>query len=392
MRRRPGLLRASALSLSLLSLAVLAPAAPPERSAAAPPAAAPAAGSEVTEAELRRLLADCRAAVERRPTQDAELARLARALRPIRRVRRDDGRRVLEVNLRRDADILQSLVGTNTRTGAPADVRARFAALEKVVRRPGPAASPDPVLQAREILKEKQFARDPELETPGADLPWMEKVRKWVTDMFDRMLKGIGRFLRWLFGRWRFNPSAPRWQGVGDVVLLVLYFLAAVAASVALYWLGRMGWTSYLRKTGRLKEDPGGPTGLDLTEEGITDPLASARDQADRGDYRSAIRLAYIASLRRLEGSGMLVLEKNRTNWEYQRALRAKDGAAYDRMLPATRLFDRVWYGRRPGTRDEYESVLRVHDALPDTPPPSAAESPDESPAAADARQRGNDW
>ena len=41
-----------------------------------------------------------------------------------------------------------------------------------------------------------------------------------------------------------------------------------------------------------------------------------------------ALRLAYIASLRRLEAAGLLVLEKDKTNWEYQRGLRSRSPAA----------------------------------------------------------------
>jgi|GEM_PF-7043589 hypothetical protein len=356
-------------------------------------AAAPAAArqaDEMSEAEYRRWAADARAAVDRSRLSDAEVQELARRIRPVKRIRLADGT-TLTVDLKRDADVLQSLVGRAAAPGpAPADVRDRFTALSEVVTGQAPAkpATPDPTLQAAAILKEKQFEREPEFV--GKDLPWTEQVRKWVRDVVDAALRSLGRFLRWLFGRWTLNPNLPRLQGVGDVILLIIYFLAAVAACIGLYYLGRFGWTAYQRRSGRFKDEPGGPTGLDLSEEGVDDPLSAAHEMAQQGEYRSAIRYAYIASLQRLEGAGLLVLEKNRTNWEYQRELRAVDHRAHEALLPATRLFDRVWYGRRAGTREEYEAVVGVYNALRSAAPP-APDTTGQGPAARNG-DKGNTW
>ena len=85
-------------------------------------------------------------------------------------------------------------------------------------------------------------------------------------------------------------------------------------------------------------------TGLDLDDLGIADPLAHARALAEQSDFREAVRYVYIASLRKLAGSGLVTLQENRTNWEYQRSLRSRSATVYDTLLPGTRLFDRIWY------------------------------------------------
>jgi hypothetical protein len=45
--------------------------------------------------------------------------------------------------------------------------------------------------------------------------------------------------------------------------------------------------------------------------------------------------------------------------------LRGTSRPVYDTLLPATRLFDRVWYGEENATEAEYQRVVAVHDALP---------------------------
>ena len=69
-----------------------------------------------------------------------------------------------------------------------------------------------------------------------------------------------------------------------------------------------------------------------------------------------------------LQRAGLLVLADDRTNWEYQRALRGRADAAYQSLLPVTRDFDRIWYGHRRATRAEYDRAVAAHDALPDPP------------------------
>jgi len=45
--------------------------------------------------------------------------------------------------------------------------------------------------------------------------------------------------------------------------------------------------------------------------------------------------------------------------------LRSRSRTLSATLLPGTRLFDRVWYGRREATAEEFESLIRLHDALP---------------------------
>jgi hypothetical protein len=90
-----------------------------------------------------------------------------------------------------------------------------------------------------------------------------------------------------------------------------------------------------------------------------------ARQRAHSGDYRDAFRLAYIAMLVALDSDGQVRLHHAHTNWEYVRGLKARDlNRLHDIMLPATRDFDRIWYGFHPADQSDFERIERSFAAI----------------------------
>jgi hypothetical protein len=225
---------------------------------------------------------------------------------------------------------------------AVAEASARLRALDNTLR-PGRAAAPpgrntpDPRQQVRAILQTDEFRRAMSDVAPRES--WLE--RQW-----NRMWAAIERWWRGLFGNRRWSGPNLRLNWLRDTVLFlwnIRWWLLGAFLAVVLWLL--------LRKRGdelaglfrrRRRQRSGGAHGGDLAlDDDTPDPLGAARERAAAGDYRGAVRLAYIASLRKLQNAGLLVLERDKTNWEYQRALRGRSRAAHDTLLPATRLFDR---------------------------------------------------
>jgi len=281
----------------------------------------------------------------------AQATALRERFQAILAVSRRDGRLVTVDNSREIATL--DRMGAHPGRPAGAADAARVALLGDLMA-PGRPLPPrgDPGDLARQILAAREF------KDAAAPVP----PRTWWDDLMESIQKKIQDFLNRLFGGNR-GPSGKAVPGLAPFVVYTLYFLAAVGALIGLYYLARwlMEHRSVRRRTGAL-------AGLDLDEFALPDPLGSSRDLAERGDYRGALRLAYIASLRRLAQAGLLVLQENRTNWEYQRSLRRRSTLAYDVLLPATRLFDIVWYGGRQATLAEYEIVAAAHDGLPAAP------------------------
>ena len=238
--------------------------------------------------------------------------------------------------------------------------------MEGLLTSSGPTgAKGDPRAQADQVLAGKEFAglRKPQKETKSVVPNWWVRFTKWGREMAERFAQWLDKLFRN-----RRAPNAPNLTGVKAFVKFLqflLYFVLAVTGIVAIYLLARTavarGWLKNLRKR---KRETASDLQVDLSGDGIVDPLGNARALAAKGAYRDAVRMAYIASLRRLRENGLLVLEPNKTNWEYQRELRRRSRPAFDTLLPATQMFDRLWYGRHPGTAEEFGEAVRVHDAL----------------------------
>lgn len=307
-----------------------------------------AAAQTMPLARYREAVAASRSALERGLTRE-RAERLAGQLKAVRTVTYPDGQRVAVDNRQLAALLDKASVGSAAdRKKTRAEIVARLRALDRAL---SPTALPaqtavDPREQARRLLATEEFRRGFQ-ETPPKS--WWE--RQW-----ERILKAISDF----FGRLRGPQMGSGGAALGQFLIFLLYFVAVVAGVIALYALG----TALRERRRRLRRTGG--MGLSDLDDDLPDPLGAAREHAAAGDFRGALRLAYIASLRRLSGAGLLTLEPDKTNWEYQRALRGRSGDAYQTLLPVTRDFDRVWYGRNPATREEYERAVAAHGALPE--------------------------
>jgi hypothetical protein len=67
------------------------------------------------------------------------------------------------------------------------------------------------------------------------------------------------------------------------------------------------------------------------------------REALDRGDYKTAIRIYYVSSLRELAEKGIIQWKKEKTNCDYVLELGA--ASQYKVFKDLTLLFERIWYG-----------------------------------------------
>jgi hypothetical protein len=334
-------------------------------------------------AQYRRLIADYDR-LSQRGMSFAEADAFKRRFQSLLAVSLPDGRLVTLENSREIATLARATAAHGP-WKADASDRARIALLDEMVKR----AVPLPPRGDAHRLAEAILAR---AEFMNATAP-APKKSKWET-FLENIQNAIRDFLNRLFRR-QPAPEAKPVPWLAQFVVYTLYFFAAVGALIGLYYIGR--WALEYRKARR-----GGPVraGFNQGELALPDPLAASRQFAERGDFRGALRLAYLATLRRLSHAGLLTLQENRTNWEYQRALRTRSTLAYDVLFPATRLFDAVWYGDRPATRAEYEAVVAAHDALPPnlssitstTASSSARSESGTAPTTVSERRDGNPW
>ncbi len=268
-----------------------------------------AKGNTVPQDEYRALVQECRAFLNAREIDPATAKKLALRLRAIGSVVRPSGQ-TFPVDTKPESDALDAILGTTP----DKKLQQRFAVLEEQLSTGVPTpAKKDSHATAEQILAAGEFktSRPEKLEGKGWDwsflprwlkpvgtaleptLRWIgngfKKLGKWFAKGIDGFFRGIGKFFRWLANRFpqpkgKWNAKNP-FASLGNNVLLTLIFLATVAAIVGVYFFTRYLFDLYEIRTGRRKRASGALGGdLDLSDEGITDPLNTARERAAQTD------------------------------------------------------------------------------------------------------------
>jgi hypothetical protein len=93
--------------------------------------------------------------------------------------------------------------------------------------------------------------------------------------------------------------------------------------------------------------------------------LNSARGFVQQGDYRSAIRQLYLATLLILDERGKLRYDPTLTNREYLHQSQT-DPRTVAALAPIVETFDRTWYGMQPVSRAEFDVFNRQLETVQD--------------------------
>jgi hypothetical protein len=95
--------------------------------------------------------------------------------------------------------------------------------------------------------------------------------------------------------------------------------------------------------------------------------LRLARQKAEEGDLRQALRALFLAALSLLGAQGLVLIRKSKSNFDYERELRRKlnSVSGLDEIFSADRkLFERCWYGAYPVTIVEFEQSDSLYQRL----------------------------
>lgn len=93
--------------------------------------------------------------------------------------------------------------------------------------------------------------------------------------------------------------------------------------------------------------------------------IRAAREAAARGDFREAVHSAYWAGIVHLEDSGVIESDRTRTPREYLRAvadsssdLATPPAKLRDSLAALTSRLERVWYGLRPASAEDFQECM----------------------------------
>jgi len=160
-----------------------------------------------------------------------------------------------------------------------------------------------------------------------------------------------------------FSGSRPRGRlsgPVGLVMVLRVAILLIVAAALIFgavklvqLFLGRQKPVKKAETREALGEEiPEDATAADL--------FALASDLARQGEYRKAIRRAYIAMLCEFDRRGKLRLGQSMTNRDYLDAMRSEQ-LIYPTFSLMTFAFERAWYGQERATEEQFQKFVTLY-------------------------------
>lgn len=225
------------------------------------------------------------------------------------------------------------------------EITGRLSMLERRLRESTEvgATADETQTQLQRILAREEY--QPDAQQDSFLRAWLRKIQEL-----------IDRFLIWLFTR-----NNPAGTPSNTTVRLLRYLILGVTGLAALIGLAllfrRFRWQPKRRKTAaaeEVREVLGERLDAELTAE---DLLREAAEMARKGDFRGAIRRAYIALLCELEQRGKLKLHRSKTNSDYLHELNPQT-ESYEQVADLTYQYERVWYGHSAATLEDYAGFI----------------------------------
>jgi hypothetical protein len=206
-------------------------------------------------------------------------------------------------------------------------------------------------------LQKPEFAwRLPRVEEETTAPGFLDGVLQWLHKTLRAIFRFIGEILKaiidWIFGRLpSVSPSESKGRGFPPIQK-ILYVLIAVLVLI-LAWFG---WKTWKARKPRVVAESVPVAMPDLRADDVhadqlpeDEWLALVRDLMQKGEFRLALRAAYLAGLAHLGGRDLLSLARHKSNLDYWRELRRRARsqpplltAFEDNLL----VFERAWYGR----------------------------------------------
>ncbi|MGW8302698.1 MAG: hypothetical protein ACWGNO_11545 [Desulfobacterales bacterium] len=229
----------------------------------------------------------------------------------------------------------------------------------------------DEVMQRREFVwrmpRETIAEEKKEPEGPIAS------VVAWIIDKAAKALNTainwIDKLIDWLLG---LMPGAERHTASPDANWVSSVRTAVIALLIALLAaLGYILWRSWRRRQAAQTEIAAAVESIpDLEDEdtGADDLPANrwldlARQLAEKGSLRLAIRAFYLASLAGLADHELITIEKFKSNRDYEMELHRR-AHQKEGLLPAfsksIEIFERVWYGMYKISRPDLDNFAAI--------------------------------
>lgn len=173
---------------------------------------------------------------------------------------------------------------------------------------------------------------------------------------FQQLSQHIGEWFEGLFGSRNPNAPDPQLPEIPDWLLKGLFWLILIGAIAWAIWQLYRLFRPYLAPYWHTQQ----------ADHAVIEPLSVKRTPPEwlqqaqaahqQGDYRTACRFLYLASLQQLNDRGIILQDLSRTDGEYLSLMRTQDLAhpyqviihiheriCFDRVTASPEIYDRCW-------------------------------------------------
>lgn len=229
-------------------------------------------------------------------------------------------------------------------TGAWAqEVAALAQPAKSVVGRPPLQLRQPSAERLQELRASKDFRYEQDLRP---DVSFWERFWRHIGDFLDSLLKGKGEYSFWR------------------------YLLYALAIGISVYVILKLLDVQFDGLFGR--KVPAAALAYETYRENIheIDFKALLEEAETQKDYRRAVRLYYLLTLKTLTDQGLIQWKPGKTNWSYVQELQGSD--LRPRFMALTQSFEYIWYGGSPLEAPAFTEVRQAFLAFTQSLNPAA--------------------
>jgi Domain of unknown function (DUF4129) len=229
------------------------------------------------------------------------------------------------------------------------EISARLARLRQSVKAAQTAedrALNDQRSRLDDILTRPEYK--PEEERESVIARWIREIKEFIVRTLMKLFGGS-------------SARAPQTGGAGLVMVFQLLIFLAVIVALAFGAMKLARQFLFRKKPAEEAPETREALGEEIAEDATAaDLFAMASELARQGEYRKAIRRAYIALLCDFDQRGKLRLGRSKTNRDYLNAMRSEQ-RIYPTFSVMTYAFERAWYGQERATEEEFRNFVTLY-------------------------------
>jgi hypothetical protein len=192
------------------------------------------------------------------------------------------------------------------------------------------------------------YRRDPAFDYSehNAEMTWWDRFWQWVWDVWTNFWDWVARMFQKLFGSVSAGAHAA---SVFRLIIIIMF------AGMIIYLVSRLIGVDLLklfRKNQNIIDVPYSESLENIHEINFDESIETALAVKD---YRLAVRLLYLRTLKQLSDANLISWKIEKTNTAYLHEL--KDAEQRKKFSIVTRQFEYVWYGEFPVDGRSFQSI-----------------------------------